>query len=392
MPSRRLKSSNGATGAQPQPPSHQKRKKSQGGKRKNNKDVMAQERRDAEARAFLEQAKPRIAARGQTLAVQQTIIPSAKSMPTNQGQQIMYPTNPTDSDHGTGSSSDEDPPPKKRKKTSRRTNRDTTSDDDDDDQLRLAEENGQREKRRREKARKKAVRDAVADSDEEEGLEVPGAPRMHRGFGVAPMENVHENSLAAGSLSTIEQHSHQNQYPPLASVTGTQAAAASLLHMGENRGVMGSFQQSDNTHPLVTPDSKFIDAKQFPANINMSMTTGDASWTHHSRTFVKDVLFKRVKFWDKTMHSGYCMHPSSVCGMFAAMYTFDPGADPTDWWAKVRKNLVDMVTNRRNNMVKTIRKKYLGEYCAWVHTSCVITCQGMANQTIWWPSCVSHLL
>ena len=276
-------------------------------------------------------------------------------------------------------------------KTSRRINRDTTS-DDDSNQLRLAEENGQREKRRRKKARRKALRDAVADSDKEEGLEVPGAPRMHCGFGVAPIENVRENLLAAGSLSTIEQHSHQNQYPPLASVTGTQAAAASLLHMGENRGVMGSFQQSDNTHPLVTPDSKCIDTKQFPAKINMLMTTGDASWTHHSRTFVKDVLFKRVKFWDKTMHSGYCMNPSSVCGMFAARYTFDPGADPTDWWAKVHKNVVEMVTNRCNNMVKTIRKKYLGEYCAWVHTSCVITCQGMANQTIWWASRVSHLL
>ena len=37
-------------------------------------------------------------------------------MPNNQGQQIMYPTNATDSDDGTGSSSDEDPPPKKKRK------------------------------------------------------------------------------------------------------------------------------------------------------------------------------------------------------------------------------------------------------------------------------------
>ena len=86
------------------------------------------------------------------------------------------------------------------------------------------------------------MRNAVADSDEEEGLEVPGAPKMHCHSGVAPIEIVRANLLAAGSLSTIEQQSHQNQYPPLASVTGTQAAAASLLHMGENRGVMGSFQ------------------------------------------------------------------------------------------------------------------------------------------------------
>ena len=152
----------------------------------------------------------------------------------------------------------------------------------------------------------------------------------------------------------------------------TATAATSLLHLGERFGM--------NSTPRAQRTENFADMQvQFPQNvaagtegshvkaevgmsqgINMSMTTADASWKQHSRSFVKEVLFKKVKFWDAVNHGGYNTHPLSVCGMFAAKYTFHRGADPTDWWKNVRPLLIEMLTHHRNNIVKTIRNKYLG--------------------------------
>ena len=95
--------------------------------------------------------------------------------------------------------------------------------------------------------------------------------------------------------------------------------------------------------------------------ICMRMTTSDTSWKWHCRKFVKEDLFKKVKFWDTVNYSAFSTAPNSVSGMFISRFTFDSGTETQKWWrTSVCPFLISMLSNCRNNVVKSIRKKHIG--------------------------------
>ena len=129
---------------------------------------------------------------------------------------------------------------------------------------------------------------------------------------------------------------------PMGTGGGMDLAAQSLMRMGAGTPKVGQSQAT--------------------ATINMSMIAGDANWRQHSRLFVKDHLFKKVKFWKSDKYGAYSLEPNSVCGMFASLYSFGPGVHMEGWWMTVKQMVVQMLTDRRNNVIKTIRKKFLGKF------------------------------
>ena len=99
------------------------------------------------------------------------------------------------------------------------------------------------------------------------------------------------------------------------------------------------------------------------------MTTSDTSWKWHCCKFVKEDLFKKVKFWDTVDYSAFDMEPNSVSGMFISRFTFDSGTETQKWWRRsVCPFLIRMLGNRCNNVVKSIRKKHIGVGgCMYMH-------------------------
>jgi len=154
-------------------------------------------------------------------------------------------------------------------------------------------------------------------------------------------ESLPMQSVNGATSSAVSDLSHTNGGVVAGSMGGKNAAAKSLLSMGTSKHMM-----------LACPPSDAI---------NMSLTTSDANWIEHARTFVKVHLFKLVKFWKRNLYSGYSLDPNTVCGMFASKYTFGPAVQKPNWWYDKAPLVGTLLTNRRNNVIKTIRKKFLGK-------------------------------
>jgi hypothetical protein len=78
------------------------------------------------------------------------------------------------------------------------------------------------------------------------------------------------------------------------------------------------------------------------------------------REFVKEHLFRLVKFFNKDMHGHYDLSRASVCGLVIHHCNVEIQDANAAWWATMRKTIVTTLTNHRNNVIKTVRAKYRG--------------------------------
>jgi hypothetical protein len=66
------------------------------------------------------------------------------------------------------------------------------------------------------------------------------------------------------------------------------------------------------------------------------------------RTGVKQLLFRRLKFFNRTKHGGYDLRPNSVCGIVIATCNVQPKDATPTWWADIRTSIVRTHTDHRN--------------------------------------------
>ena len=78
------------------------------------------------------------------------------------------------------------------------------------------------------------------------------------------------------------------------------------------------------------------------------------------RTFIKQVLFRRLKFFQKELHGMYDQRETSVCGLVIQSCHILQHDATLDWWAKMRKVVIATHTNHRNNVIKTMRLRFRG--------------------------------
>jgi hypothetical protein len=78
------------------------------------------------------------------------------------------------------------------------------------------------------------------------------------------------------------------------------------------------------------------------------------------RNCVKNVLFRRLKFFKKDLHGMYDQRATSVCGLVIKSCNL-PVKDATlEWWATMRKVVIATHTDHRNNVIKTMRLRFRG--------------------------------
>jgi hypothetical protein len=78
------------------------------------------------------------------------------------------------------------------------------------------------------------------------------------------------------------------------------------------------------------------------------------------RTCVKQLLFRRLKFFNRNKHGGYDLRPNSVCGIVIATCNVKPQDATPTWWADIRTLIVRTHTDHRNNVIKTMRTRFRG--------------------------------
>ena len=170
------------------------------------------------------------------------------------------------------------------------------------------------------------------------------------------MSQVGHSACDDASLSSLGQASAMYQRRSGAS-TGTQVAASTMLNLRQLAA------------PSVTPNAKLERPGDQPMQICMRMTTSDTSWKWHCHKFVKEDLFKKVKFWDTVNYSAFSTAPNSVSGMFISRFTFDSGTETQKWWrTSVCPFLISMLGDHCNNAVKSIHKKriFVGAECTCI--------------------------
>jgi hypothetical protein len=103
------------------------------------------------------------------------------------------------------------------------------------------------------------------------------------------------------------------------------------------------------------------------SNANVKRIHGDMTMrvsAHGVRTlvreFVKEHLFRLVKFFNKDLHGDYELSRASVCGLVVHHCNIALEDADAAWWATMRKNIVKTLTNHRNNVIKTVRSRFRG--------------------------------
>lgn len=81
---------------------------------------------------------------------------------------------------------------------------------------------------------------------------------------------------------------------------------------------------------------------------------------------VKDYLFPLVKFLphgDNISNLDYSLDATTACG-FLRNHCGVSEEDAPAWWRDQRKHLRKTLTDFRNNRIKEMQKRFLGEHCA----------------------------
>ena len=80
------------------------------------------------------------------------------------------------------------------------------------------------------------------------------------------------------------------------------------------------------------------------------------------RDLVKEKLFRRLKFFDKSKHGSYSTRTSTVCGMLIKYGNISSVAADHKWWDKMRSPVMRTHTDHRNNCIKAMRLRFRGKY------------------------------
>ena len=79
------------------------------------------------------------------------------------------------------------------------------------------------------------------------------------------------------------------------------------------------------------------------------------------RDLVKEKLFRRLKFFDKSKHGSYSTRTSTVCGMLIKYGNISSVAADHKWWDKMRSPVMRTHTDHRNNCIKAMRLRFRGK-------------------------------
>ena len=77
------------------------------------------------------------------------------------------------------------------------------------------------------------------------------------------------------------------------------------------------------------------------------------------RSVVSTVLFRKVKFLDIDTYKTFTLEPKTVCHLLVKACNVMPGQEE-QWWSNVKESLCRLLTDHRNNVVKSIHQRFAG--------------------------------
>ena len=89
---------------------------------------------------------------------------------------------------------------------------------------------------------------------------------------------------------------------------------------------------------------------------------------------VKDKLFRRMKFFDKSKHASYSTSPQTVCGLVIKFCNMSSVQADHKWWDMMRSTVMKIHTDHRNNCIKAMRIKFQG--------TCAVMCACVATRSV----------
>ena len=78
------------------------------------------------------------------------------------------------------------------------------------------------------------------------------------------------------------------------------------------------------------------------------------------QSVINTVLFRKVKFFVLSEHDTYSLDASTVCGLLVKSCNVNK-TDAAEWWHNVKNKICRLLTDHRNNVIKSMRKHYKGE-------------------------------
>ena len=93
------------------------------------------------------------------------------------------------------------------------------------------------------------------------------------------------------------------------------------------------------------------------------------------RSFVKNKMFRLVKFWDREDCCKKSWDVNTICGMFAKVNNVSE-SEGLDFWDTIVKQVARVHADHRNNCTKAIKKVYRGkkqyDYCRFICGKCFL--------------------
>lgn len=144
-----------------------------------------------------------------------------------------------------------------------------------------------------------------------------------------------------------------------ATIGGTATYRTPEEEMAKARNVTDA--KSDKKGRIVPTPQRIFDNHASTPAVHIKITNDKDSVQQLVRSFVKKVLFKKVKFWDKDTYGMYSVQPKTVCSLFFQENSF-PKAMSHDTraghWYSYLPLVGTLHTDHRNNCIKAMKKSY----------------------------------
>jgi hypothetical protein len=119
--------------------------------------------------------------------------------------------------------------------------------------------------------------------------------------------------------------------------------------------------QSSNNQPHPVPHGCVSNSNLTPNECDMTGTMTDRGKRVLIRDCVKNLLFRRLKFFRKELHGLYSQSQSTVCGLVMKSCNVSMEEATLEWWSQMRKVVIATHTDHRNNVIKTMRLRFRGK-------------------------------
>jgi hypothetical protein len=177
---------------------------------------------------------------------------------------------------------------------------------------------------------------------------------------------------------------------PLNSALKRQALKFNKQNMFDNSSSSNSDAKRGSKKTTRTAEGEHMQRNEIPPSVIQTSSAGGSSVSalEYSmplnnigrkvtfQVWVKDCLFPLVKFLphrDNISNLDYSLDATTVCG-FLRNHCGVSEEDAPTWWRDQRKHLRKTLTDFRNNRIKEIQKRFLGEcrLCPCVFSTSVV--------------------